>query len=122
MTHRLRGWTPVLLWAAAILVLTSVPSPGVRTPSGADKLVHLAVYGVLGVLLGRARAPGPASAAGVGALGVAFAAVDELHQRWIPGRTADPADWAADALGVAAGLLLHSRLSAPRGERLPTDR
>jgi VanZ family protein len=32
-----------------------------------------------------------------------FGALDEVHQRFIPGRTADPRDWTADTLGAALG-------------------
>jgi len=33
----------------------------------------------------------------------AFAAGDEWQQRFVPGRSADPADWLADLAGVALG-------------------
>jgi VanZ family protein len=36
----------------------------------------------------------------------AFAAVDEWHQEFVPGRAADPIDWAADVVGAAAGLIV----------------
>jgi VanZ family protein len=36
-----------------------------------------------------------------------YAALDELAQVPIPGRTGDIQDWIADAFGVCIGLLLH---------------
>jgi VanZ family protein len=36
----------------------------------------------------------------------AFGASDEFHQAFVPGRTADVADWMADTLGAAIGALV----------------
>ncbi len=111
-----RRWTPPVLWAALILVLTSIPNPdvgGVGFP-GADKLVHAALYLVLGWLAARAAladAPRPRMAWVVVAIAL-FAAVDELHQLVIAGRSPEVLDWIADmvgaALGVVAAYVFHS--------------
>ena len=107
-----RRWWPPAAWAAAILILTSIPNPdlgriGEILPPGADKLVHAAMYAVLGWLWWRASraASWRWRAAGRALLAIlAFAALDEWHQRFIPGRSADVLDWAADGVGAAAGL------------------
>lgn len=82
-----------------------------------DKLVHLMLYAVLGLLLARAlRQRGTVTRSAIlsAALGMAlFAAADEWHQSWVPGRSADLADWAADVVGGVAGLGLTLR-AAPR--------
>ena len=44
------------------------------------------------------------------ALGIAYAATDELHQYFVRGRHASPVDVAIDAVGVAVGMLLWLRL------------
>jgi VanZ family protein len=103
-------------WAApvtvAAIVLTATSIPRLQLPDGpSDKQWHFAGYAALGVALGWARG-GPwrrhvASLAGL----VAFGAVDELHQRWIPGRAADVADWFADSAGSATGLALIAALT-----------
>ena len=107
-----RRWVPPLAWAAVILVLTSVPLPGIPVAGswGLDKVVHLALYAVLGFLVARATAAGDAGARPRAAqqllavLGVLlFAALDEWHQGFIPGRSADRLDWLADAVGAVAG-------------------
>lgn len=102
-------WRPPLIWAAAILVMTSWPSPGgIPDVTGIDKLAHFGAYAVLGVLVARALLPNRQLAAlAVAFVGIAgFAALDELHQRWIPGRDADVADWIADLSGALVGLVV----------------
>ena len=111
---------PPLLWAGAILVATSIPGrdvPDVDLPH-VDKVVHFLLYAVLGVLLSRALRTGRAGVAvrpAVRALlpwlvAIAcFAAVDEWHQRWVPGRSSDTLDWYADVAGGTLALLLAAR-------------
>ena len=116
---------PPAAWAGAILVATSIPGsqvPRVGLPH-VDKVVHFALYAVLGVLLARAilatvvRRARPRTMA-VALAGMAgFAALDEWHQRWVPGRSADFPDWVADVAGGTVALLLAARL-APRPEHI----
>ncbi|HUF29871.1 MAG TPA: VanZ family protein [Gemmatimonadaceae bacterium] len=111
-----RRWGPPALWAAFILVLTSIPGPelapiGAFAFPGADKLVHLGLYAVLGALVARAAHPASARTLGSLLIGVAaFAAADEWHQRFIPGRSADARDFAADCAGAFAGLVAATHL------------
>jgi VanZ family protein len=44
------------------------------------------------------------------AVGIAYAATDELHQYFVRGRHASPVDVAIDAVGIAIGMLLWLRL------------
>ncbi len=105
-----RAWLPVLAWAAVIFAFSSVPDLGTGLGSWdllLRKLAHVAEYAVLGALLHRAlRRPVPAFA-----LGVAYAASDELHQHFVAGRRAAPLDVLIDAVGVALGVLAWRRLS-----------
>jgi VanZ family protein len=110
----------VLAWGAVILVMTSWPSP----PPGidlsiADELAHFAVYTVLGVLAGRAMAePRPIERVIGVLLAIAlFAALDELHQLWIPNRFATFSDWVADLLGATLGLFAYHLARASRAPR-----
>ena len=104
-------WVAVAAWATVIVVATSLP--GRMVPPAfphADKLVHLASYAALGALVARALRTGrtrPRSLrtlAGAAATVALFAAGDEWHQQFIPGRSADRVDWLADLIGAAAGL------------------
>jgi VanZ family protein len=107
-----RRWLPPALWAALILVLTSIPSPP-EAPGGipyVDKLVHFVLYAVLGWLGTRAlRTPRPMTLVVLLGFLVLFAAFDEWHQRFF---ARDPAvlDWIADVIGASAGLLAASRV------------
>ena len=100
-------WIPVALWTGVILTATSVPTvPGPPVP-GLDKVVHFAMYAVLGVLTARAVRGGAAEprALLVALAAIAlFAASDEWHQRFIPSRSADVADWFADVTGATIGV------------------
>lgn len=115
-----RRWVPPLLWAALILGLTSIPNPNVGGAGfpGTDKLLHGALYFVLGWLivhaLGIERSRTASFWVALLVIGV-FAATDEMHQRWIAGRSAEQADWLADLIGAALGMTA-ARLRLSRGE------
>lgn len=120
-----RRWGPPIAWAAVILTLTSIPAPefapiGAFAFPGADKLVHAGMYGVWGALLARAvGAAVPRRTLGqLLLLVVMFAALDEWHQRFIPGRSSDVLDMIADLGGAAGGFaavsyLLRRRVPQP---------
>lgn len=109
-------WAPPVLWAAFIFSLshrTSAELPDVSwAPPGTDKLVHAALYCVLGGLLALAFAvASPMRGRGriilaAFALGLAYGGFDELHQAFVPTRSPDLLDLAADALGLALGAWL----------------
>jgi VanZ family protein len=97
---------------------------------GYDKLQHLLAYGVLAFCLGfwfppekRTR---PAGVFVVFTLAVSslYGVIDEVHQRFVPGRDCNVWDWLADTLGAALGtalVALVTRLWAKRraGEERP---
>jgi VanZ family protein len=104
-------WLPPLLWAALILILTSIPGSRLPDPPfrNFDKVVHLTIYGVLGWLTARALANGsriPAAALAAVALISCFGALDEWHQQFIPRRSMELLDWASDTTGAAIGATL----------------
>jgi len=130
---RLRAWLLVALWAALISLFSSAWFSGEHTggfllpilqaflPGAAPeqlqalhgdirKSAHVIEYLVLAVLLVRALREeglrGSALAAMAVMLGVAYAALDETHQAFVPSRTASAGDVAVDALGVVAGVAL----------------
>jgi VanZ family protein len=102
-------WLPVVLWAAVIFTLSSIPalSSGLGVlDTILRKAAHVTEYAVLGALLLRAlEREAPALAAGI-----AYAASDELHQHFVRGRHGAPVDVAIDAVGLAAGMLVWLRV------------
>ncbi len=104
-------------WLGLTFVLTSIPNMTLDVPvPGIDKLAHLVFYGVSGFFFALWRRASGASVGRAVVLAVLFAVVagclDEVHQYWIPGRSADPADWLADTAGGGCGALLSTVLSA----------
>ena len=108
-------------WALVIFMLSS--QPGADIPPlfpGQDKLLHAVIFGIFGFLvLGAmpATVPGYRPLQAGTALGVVaiYGMLDELHQRFVPGRSADVFDVVADIAGGMLGigllyLLLNSRL------------
>jgi len=75
-----------------------------------DKVAHMAIFAVLAVLaawgLRRAFPQWPFARVLLLALlvSVTYGALDEIHQRTVPGRTPDPFDIAADGLGAGAAV------------------
>jgi VanZ family protein len=99
-----------LLWAAVLFWESSRANPFPFLPAALlsqDKLLHAGAYAVLGALVAtalRATRLGLARALALAAVVAAlYGATDEWHQSFVPGRTADPFDWAADAIGAIAG-------------------
>src|SRR2546421_8097117 len=95
-TGRARAWGPPVAWAVTIFVLSSVPGSAYPRISfaGADKIVHLCLYGALGALFARAlmlrsRLTGRQVAAVAAALATVYGVSDELHQLLVRGRSAD---------------------------------
>ncbi len=113
-----RRWSPPILWGGMILVATSLPGSALPSPPivlGVDKVVHATLYGVLGWLVARAvEGRGWGTWAMMGLAMATFAAADEWHQQWIPGRSTDAFDWVADVAGAMAGASL---LRSARGRR-----
>jgi VanZ family protein len=112
-TRALSAWLPVVVWAAVIFTLSSIPSLG--TGLGAwdtvlRKAGHMTEFAILGALLLRALARElPAFVAGV-----AYAVTDEVHQHFVDGRHASALDVALDGVGVALGILILRRLLQTR--------
>jgi VanZ family protein len=98
----------VLVWAAVIFAFSSIPSLNSGL-GGWDyvlrKLAHMTEYAILALLLLRATG----SFAWAFALAIAYAATDELHQLFVPGRHGSPIDVAIDAVGVGLALVVARR-------------
>ncbi len=98
-------------WVVLTFGLNSIPrlSIPLHVPF-ADKIAHFCFYGAMGFLCALWRRECGRSVPRAILEGAMFAALvgaaDEIHQRWIPGRTEDVIDWAADAFGGSLGAVL----------------
>ena len=105
----------LVAWVVLTFFLTSIPHPRVHLPFHfADKAAHFWFYGVMGFLCALWRRESGVSAKRAVLEGLLFTmamgAVDEFHQHWIPGRSAELLDWMADAMGGGAGACLSAFL------------
>ena len=108
-TLMLAGWLPPCLYAAFIFYLSSLP--GVTYfPSffSADKVFHVAEYGVLGYLVARALGNYGLSKKKLFiravALCVLYGISDEVHQMFVPHRYPSVMDILADGIGSSLGI------------------
>ncbi len=99
-------WGPAALYALAIFVASSLSAPPSPPPHFTDKHVHLLTYAGFALVLVRALSGGrwsgvtPATILSAAILTIGYAASDEWHQSFVPGRNADPRDLIADAAGA----------------------
>jgi VanZ family protein len=119
-----RAFAPALGWALLVWLIggaESLPSDRLPQTRGLDKVAHFAMYGVLGWLAGRGWV---VSGLRRGRMTIVLAVVmlgaaDELRQARLPGRSAEFADWLADAAGAATGYVLGLRRRRSQSESEP---
>jgi VanZ family protein len=119
---RTRRWTPSAAWSAVILIATSIPGALLRGAPfipGGDKVVHALLYGTFGYLVCRgveaSGVPGMRRVVTLLAMIGVFAAFDEWHQQFIPGRSTEVADWMADMAGATVGMTISRTALWRRG-------
>jgi VanZ family protein len=110
-------WGPVLLVMGLIFFFSSLPDPGGPPGGISDKTAHVLIYAALGASLVRALAGGRITAMTLtrilfaAALGTLYGVSDEIHQHFVPPRTPDILDVAADAVGALVGAVLMTLLA-----------
>jgi len=106
--HTSRFLGPFLLWLFPGIAPEALGSAQLLI----RKFAHVAEYTALGFLLARGFASGRAKAvrhpaAWAWGAAIAWAALDEFHQAFVPSRTASPIDVMIDALGALVGLGIY---------------
>jgi VanZ family protein len=105
------AWLPATLYMALIWAVSSfeIPPGPFDTFDFSDKLIHFCEFGGLGFLVAHAtlrtwpdRAPLRTLAVAV-LVTSAWGVLDELHQAFVPGRSAEGLDVLADFAGAVAG-------------------
>jgi VanZ family protein len=114
MKSFLRYWLPLLAYCLLIFIQSSSSEP-VELPGipQIDKLLHAGGYSLLGILFYRAYRSRWPDASGWAMANVSllsgsfYGMTDEIHQYFVPGRSADPWDWLADTIGVMLGVMAY---------------
>jgi VanZ family protein len=113
--HRkfLSYWLPVVLYCAAIFIQSAYPSIARLhdVPFG-DKYLHFIGYAILGILFFRAfRSSHIENRLFVASLSIcastAYGISDEIHQYFVPYRSADVMDALADMVGSCTGVMVY---------------
>ena len=118
-------WFPILVYCLLIFIQSSRPSPDI-TPDWpyVDKVLHFTAYALLGALFLRAfkttRIRHHLKL--IFALSVLFSALygisDEIHQSFVPYRTADYRDVLADILGSILGVYIFYKIKIGKNVKI----
>jgi VanZ family protein len=108
------AWLLAAVYCLLIFIQSAFPTPGgLPGIPGLDKLAHLLIYLLLGLLFSRAyrlsfaHLPIPTLFLLAWLSAALYGASDEFHQAFVAARSADSLDWLADAAGSALGAGLH---------------
>lgn len=100
--RRMKFTLSAYIWGAMIFTISSIP--GSRVPilgiTGIDKIVHFVEYIILSILVFRSVNTRKLWLIPVLLL---FALVDELHQKFIPGRDVEIIDLGVNFVGILSG-------------------
>lgn len=118
------AWAPAIAWAGLIFAFSAQPDLRFAPDGGLDfvvrKLGHMAVFGILALLLSRAVAGTTAGRrpwAWALALTVLYAITDELHQGGVTGRNASAVDVGIDAAGALFAVAAVGLVGVRRARR-----
>ncbi len=121
-------WGPVVVQMAAIFIASSIPNLRELPGGMSDKSGHGIGYGLLGAVLLRALAGGRLRGVTWGRamaailVATAYGVSDEFHQSFVPGRTPDILDVAADSVGAALAVAVGGAARAWGILRFPSSR
>lgn len=104
---------PLIVYWLILFVLTSLPSSSAITIGISDKIEHFGAYGLLSAVLYMnlffqkkfellKKYPATFSVL----IASIYGMLDEVHQLFIPGRSAEFLDWSADFLGSLLAILI----------------
>lgn len=102
---------PLIIYWFILFIATTLPSQDLPETHVSDKIEHFTAYFILAILLNltmmfQNKYAGMRRKAWLYTLIiiVTYAALDELHQLFIPGRDCEFLDWVSDSSGVLLGL------------------
>lgn len=105
-------YIPLIIYWSLLFMGTTLPAPDVPSFGVGDKIKHLGAFFGLAVLLSfsfhyqnKNLLLKKYFLTGALLIAIFYGFLDELHQRFIPGRSSELLDWFADSLGAAAGIV-----------------
>lgn len=107
--NKLPKWFPAFVMMSAIFTFSSIPSSGIPSFDWADVIVkkggHMIGYALLTLAYLRAFDNDINKWKLIWLLAILYASSDELHQSFVPGRSASVIDVGIDSIGAGLGLL-----------------
>lgn len=104
---------PLIIYWIILFILTSLPSSMAITTHVSDKVNHFGAYGLLSVFLylnlnfqNRFELLNKFPATFTVLIASIYGMVDEIHQMFVPGRSAEFLDWLADFSGSLVAVLI----------------
>lgn len=104
---------PLFLYWIILFILTSLPSGMAITTDVSDKINHFGAYGLLSVFLystlyfqNKFSILKKYPALFTVVIASVYGALDEIHQMYVPGRSAEFLDWIADFTGSIVAVLI----------------
>jgi VanZ family protein len=108
VVSRWRRWLPLLLWLGAIYFVSGQPKADIPSYGTWDLLVkkgaHFLAYAIVALLAWRVFEGGKRPYLYAALLTILYAASDEFHQTFVPGRNGTFMDVVIDSLGGLAAL------------------
>jgi VanZ family protein len=106
-------YIPLGIYWFILLILTTLPGKDLPKTGVNDKIEHFSAYFFLSILLSltlllqnKYYKMKKYFAAVSGFIIGLYAALDEIHQLFVPGRDCDILDWTADMVGACIGIFL----------------
>jgi VanZ family protein len=106
-------YIPLGIYWFILLILTTLPGKDLPKTGVNDKIEHLTAYFFLSILLSltlffqnKYYKMKKYFAVFSGLIIGLYAALDEIHQLFVPGRDCDILDWTADMIGTSIGILI----------------
>jgi VanZ family protein len=106
-------YIPLTIYWVILFIATSIPVERLPSIGFTDKINHFIAYFILAILVNltliyqrKSRLLFERASIATVVICLFYGALDEVHQMFIPGRSAETLDWFADAFGAAAAVLL----------------
>ena len=106
-------YVPLVLYWIILFTATTLPGPQLPDIHIGDKIEHFSAFFILSIFLNltlifqrKSYLLFKFAKLVTVIICLSYGAIDELHQMFIPGRTADIRDWLADSTGVILGVLI----------------